>query len=144
MRNVVVTGGSRGLGLAIAKRLAESGYRAIAIARKSGAQLSDAMTEAERSDQGRIVFVSFDLAHVLGLPELVSGLRKTFGPFHGLVNNAGVGTHGALSLMHISKIEELVQLNTLSPIVLTKYVVRRMMADGGGRVVNVASIVAHT
>src|SRR5262249_7880985 len=60
MRNVVVTGGSRGLGLAIAKKLAESGYRAIAIARKSGAQLSDAMTEAERSDQGRIVFVSFD------------------------------------------------------------------------------------
>jgi 3-oxoacyl-[acyl-carrier protein] reductase len=143
MRNVVVTGGSRGLGLAIAKKLAESGYRAIAIARNSGAQLSDAIANAERLDQGRIVFVSFDLAHVLGLPELVRGLHEAFGPFHGLVNNAGVGTHGALSLMHTSKIEELVQLNTLSPIVLTKYVVRRMMADGGGRVVNVASIVAR-
>jgi len=43
-----------------------------------------------------------------------------------------------------SKIMELVHLNTLSPIVLTKYVVRAMMADGGGRVVNVASIVAFT
>jgi 3-oxoacyl-[acyl-carrier protein] reductase len=46
--------------------------------------------------------------------------------------------------MHNSKIEELVRLNTLSPIVFTKYVVRAMMADGGGRIVNVASIVAFT
>jgi 3-oxoacyl-[acyl-carrier protein] reductase len=142
MRNVVVTGGSGGLGLAIAKKLAESGYRVIAIARNGGAQLSDAIANAERSDQGRIVYVSFDLAHVLGLPELVRSLHEAFGPFHGLVNNSGAGTHRALSLMHTSKIEELVQLNTLSPIVLTKYIVRRMMADGGGRIVNVASIAA--
>jgi 3-oxoacyl-[acyl-carrier protein] reductase len=46
--------------------------------------------------------------------------------------------------MHISKIERLVRLNTLSPMVLTKYVVRAMMADGGGRIVNVASIVGFT
>jgi 3-oxoacyl-[acyl-carrier protein] reductase len=144
MRNVVVTDGSGGVGLAIAKKLAESGYRAIAIARTSGSQLSDAIANAERSDQGRIVFVSFDLAHVLGLAELVRNLHEAFGPFHGLVNNPGAGTRGALSLMHTSKIEELVQLNTLSPIVLTKYIVRRMMADGGGRVVNVASIAACT
>jgi 3-oxoacyl-[acyl-carrier protein] reductase len=43
-----------------------------------------------------------------------------------------------------AKIAELVRLNTLSPIVFTKYVVRAMMADGGGRIVNVASIVAFT
>ena len=47
-------------------------------------------------------------------------------------------------MMHNSKIEELVRLNTLSPIVLTKYVVRSMMADGGGRIVNVASIIGFT
>ena len=46
--------------------------------------------------------------------------------------------------MHTSKIEALVRLNTLSPIVLTKYIVRAMMADGGGRIVNVASIVGFT
>jgi 3-oxoacyl-[acyl-carrier protein] reductase len=43
--------------------------------------------------------------------------------------------------MHNSKIERLVRLNTLSPIILTKYVVRAMMADGGGRIVNIASII---
>ena len=46
--------------------------------------------------------------------------------------------------MHNSQIERLIRVNTLSPIVLTKYVVRHMMADGGGRVVNVASIVGFT
>jgi 3-oxoacyl-[acyl-carrier protein] reductase len=46
--------------------------------------------------------------------------------------------------MHNARIGELIHLNTLSPIVFTKYAVRTMMADGGGRVVNVASIVAFT
>ena len=46
--------------------------------------------------------------------------------------------------MRTSDIDRLIRLNTVSPIVLTKYVVRRMMADGGGRIVNVASITAFT
>jgi len=45
--------------------------------------------------------------------------------------------------MPTSQIEQLVRVNTLSPIVLTKHVVRSMMADGGGRIVNIASIVDH-
>ena len=76
------------------------------------------------------------------IPKLVRMLRKDFGPIYGLVNNAALGTNGALAMMHNSQIEQLIRLNTLSPIVLTKYVVRHMMADGGGRVVNVASIVS--
>src|SRR5208283_690956 len=49
-----------------------------------------------------------------------------------------------LAIMRNSDIEQLVRLNTLSPIILTKYVVRSMIADGGGRIVNVASIVGFT
>jgi 3-oxoacyl-[acyl-carrier protein] reductase len=71
-------------------------------------------------------------------------LRKEFGPLYGLVNNAAVGHDGALAVMHNARIEELVRLNTLSPLVLTKYVVRGMMAEGTGRIVNVASIIGFT
>jgi 3-oxoacyl-[acyl-carrier protein] reductase len=144
MRNVIVTGASRGLGLAIARRLATAGYAAIAVARKEGAELAAAIAAAGRSRPDAIRFVAFDLGDIEGLPRFVADLRKRFGPIHGLVNNAALGSDGALSLMHNSKIEQLVRLNTLSPIVLTKYVVRAMMADGGGRIVNVASIVATT
>jgi 3-oxoacyl-[acyl-carrier protein] reductase len=71
-------------------------------------------------------------------------LRREFGPLYGLVNNAAVGHDGALAMMHNTKIEQLVRLNTLSPIVLTKYVVRSMMSEGIGRIVNVASIIGFT
>jgi 3-oxoacyl-[acyl-carrier protein] reductase len=144
MRNVVVTGGSRGLGLAIVKKLAASGYCAIAVARRKSDQLTAAIAEASRERENAIRFVPFDLGEIDKIQGFVAGLRKSFGPIYGLVNNAALGTDGALSLMPNSKIAELVRLNTLSPIVFTKYVVRAMMADGGGRIVNVASIVAFT
>jgi 3-oxoacyl-[acyl-carrier protein] reductase len=144
MRNVIVTGGSRGLGLAIARKLAASGYGAIAIARSQGAQLASAIAEAESTRPGSLRFIQGDLGDIDAIPTLVGKVRKSCGPIYGLVNNAALGTDGALSLMHNSKIEELIRLNTLSPIVFTKYVVRAMMADGGGRIVNVASIVGFT
>ena len=71
-------------------------------------------------------------------------LRDTFGGIYGLVNNAGISSEGLLATMRNSEIEALIRLNVLSPIVLTKYVVRHMMADGAGRVVNISSIIAST
>ncbi len=71
-------------------------------------------------------------------------MRQRFGPIYGLVNNAGLGTEGLLANMPDADIEALIRLNTLSPIVLSKYVVRGMMAQGRGRVVNISSIVAST
>jgi 3-oxoacyl-[acyl-carrier protein] reductase len=145
MRNVLVTGGSRGIGLGIARRLTEAGFRAIAIARKESKELAAVIKETETPERsGSLCFVPFDLAEIEGIADLVKTLRKDFGPIYGLVNNAGISSEGALALMHNSQIEQLVRLNTLSPMVMSKYVVRSMMADGGGRIVNIASIVAST
>ena len=143
-KNVIVTGGSRGLGLGIARKLAAAGYRVIAIARGESEQLACAMREVKSGEQSSLVFKAFDLENFSAISALVKELRKEFGAIHGLVNNAGLGTSGILATMHDSQIQRLVRLNTLSPIMLTKYVVRAMMADGGGRIVNVASIVAFT
>jgi len=143
-RNIIVTGGSRGIGLAIARMLTGAGYSVVAIARQERADLASAIAEAGRSSSGSLCFVPFDLARVDDIPKLVRTLRTDFGPIYGLVNNAALGTPGALAIMHNLEIERLIRVNTLSPIILTKYVVRHMMADGGGRVVNVASIVSFT
>lgn len=140
-RNIVVTGGSRGLGLGIATKLAAAGYCVIAIARKMNDKLQSAIENAERADAGSLHFVSFDLGDIDGIPDLVKGIRQKFGPIYGLVNNAGLGFDGVLAIMYTSQIEELVRVNTISPIVLTKYAVRSMMSEGGGRIVNVASII---
>ena len=71
-------------------------------------------------------------------------LRADFGPLYGLINNAGLGTSGILSSMRDAEIERLIQLNTISPIVLSKYVVQSMMSQREGRIINIASIVAST
>jgi 3-oxoacyl-[acyl-carrier protein] reductase len=144
MRNVIVTGGSRGIGLGIARRLTAAGYHVIAVARRETNQLTSAMQQAECEHPGSFHFVPFDLAEIDGISSLVKALRKDFGPIYGLVNNAGLSFDGVLALMHNSKIERLIRVNTLAPIILTKYVVRSMMADSGGRIVNVASITGFT
>jgi len=144
MSKVIVTGGSRGLGLGIVRRLICEGYGAIAVARQMNDQLASAIEQADRSHPGSLHFLPFDLGDVDAIPTFVKKLRQDFGPIYGLVNNAAVGTDGALAIMHNSQIERLIRVNTLSPIILTKYVVRHMMADGGGRIVNIASIVAAT
>jgi len=130
--------------LAVGRRLASEGYSVIAIARGMRDELARAIEEVERSGKGAMHFVPFDLGEVEKIPELIKRVRKEFGPIYGLVNNAALGTDGALAMMPNAQMEALIRLNTLSPIVLTKYVVRYMMADGGGRIVNIASITAFT
>ena len=144
MHNVLVTGGSRGLGLGIARRLSQQGFCVIAVARSESDELAQAIAEAGREKRGAIRFAPFDLADTERIPVLVRSLRKEHGPMFGLVNNAAVGFDGTLALMRNSHIEQLVRLNTLSPVILTKYVVRSMIAEGGGRIVNVSSVVAFT
>ena len=144
LRNVIVTGGSRGLGLGIAKKLVVAGYGVIAIARNASDELAAAMQEAGEA----LKFWSCDLADTTRIADLVAAIRKEFGPIYGLVNNAGIGTSGVLAAMRVADIERTVQLNTVSPIVLTKHVVRAMMVDSGsrngGRIVNISSIVSST
>jgi len=91
-----------------------------------------------------VQFYPFDLLEIAAMPQLVRHLRQEVGPLYGLVNNAGLGTAGLLAMMPVAQIETLIRLNTLSPIVLTKQVVRSMMSERAGRVVNISSIVALT
>ena len=140
MRNVLVTGGSRGLGLAIATRLAFCGYRVVALARSATDELRTAMSVHGEA----LVFHACDLTDTAGIGAMVGELRRRVGPLYGLVNNAGLGTAGLLSMMRDPDIEALVRLNTLVPLLLTKYVVRSMMAERQGRIVNISSIVASS
>ena len=144
MVNVIVTGGSRGLGLAIARKLVNAGYQVIAIARERSTQTA-ATTQIAQSYESKLLhFRPFDLRCTANIPQLVKSLRKEFGPIYALVNNAACGFSGILATMPDTQIESMVELNTISPIILTKYVVRSMMVDGGGRIINIGSIVSST
>src|SRR5690349_15543681 len=104
-RNVLITGGTRGVGLAVALRLARDGFRAFALGRRESPDLAGAIAALPA---GALNFVPFDLMQVDVIPELVRELKAENGPFYGLVNNAALGTEGLLSNMHNSDIEKLV------------------------------------
>jgi 3-oxoacyl-[acyl-carrier protein] reductase len=140
MRNVIVTGGSRGLGLAISRRLVAEGFRVIAVARRESEELT---AEIERSE-GALVFAALDLSELDAIADFALRLKQEYGAPYGLVNNAGLSVEGLLATMHNSQIEILIRVNVTAPILLSKYVVRNMMSAGGGRIVNISSIIAST
>jgi 3-oxoacyl-[acyl-carrier protein] reductase len=143
-RNVIVTGGSRGLGFGTAIKLRDAGYRVVVVARQESMEIAE--TSGEPTP---LHFWRCDLGEIDALPDLVKNIRKDVGPIYGLVNNAGIGTSGMLATMRVTDIVQTVRLNTVAPMVLTKHVVRSMMADGalkenGGRIVNISSIISAT
>src|SRR5438445_12983164 len=79
MRKVIVTGGSRGLGLGIVRRLVCEGYCAIAVARQMNDQLASAIAHAEQSHPGALQFKPFDLGDVQEIPTFVKTRRREVG-----------------------------------------------------------------
>jgi 3-oxoacyl-[acyl-carrier protein] reductase len=134
----VITGTSGGLGQSVARRLANDGYTVVGIARRNVTPADLGLAEDQYHH------IEFDLGEIDRIGELVSDLVKTHGTPYALINNAAIGTDGLLPTMHNSEIERLVRVNVTSPIVLTKYISRHMIAKRSGRIVNSSSIVART
>lgn len=135
---VVITGTSSGLGFATAQRLISTGYRVVGVARR---KVSAADLGVDPSSYDHI---EFDLKNISQIPDLGSTIIKQHGKPYALVNNAAIGTDGMLPTMHNTEIEEILDLNVLAPIVLTKYLIRPMLEQRQGRIVNISSIVAKT
>lgn len=136
-----MTGPARGLGLAISKRLVAEGFRVLGVSRSITAEYEELMGAAP---VGAACFKAADLSDLRAIPSLVSGLVREAGPLYGLVNNSAIGVDGVLATLHGSEIAKLLRLNLESPIVLTKYACRSMLARGEGRIVCITSIVAST
>src|SRR3569833_2438055 len=91
MRNVLVTGGTRGVGLAVVSRLAADGYRVFALRRKESEDLRKAIAAPPA---GALNFVPFDLIQVDVIPDLVREMKAEHVPLYGLVNNATLVSEG--------------------------------------------------
>lgn len=141
MKNVLITGPTRGLGLAITSRLMGDGYHVIGVART----LTDDYRRLLESDSpGCASFVQFDLAQLNGIPQLTRSITEEHGHLFALVNNAAIGSDGVLATMHASEISKMLRVNLEAPILLAKFACRSMMSKGEGRIVNIASIIATT
>lgn len=137
-RSFVVSGGSRGLGLAFCRHYLELGNRVFAIARRATREVSN-LTQAYAD---RFFFAEMDLATPDGPRQVCEDAIKYLGRIDVLINNAAVGQDALLAHMAEADIGRILHLNLTATILLTRRVVRRMMLDGGGAVLNVSSICA--
>lgn len=141
LKNVIVTGVSKGLGLAIARRLADlPEYRLLGLSRSLTAEYQ-ALIDAHPD---RVSHIPFDAENIAAIAGIVGDITRAHGKIYGLVNNAGMGLDGVLATQHASDIEKVLKVNLEAPITLCKYASRSMLAAREGRIVNISSIIAST
>jgi 3-oxoacyl-[acyl-carrier protein] reductase len=140
----IISGGSRGLGLAIVERLLRRGDRVATFARHRTA----AIAELEGAFPGALLFAACDAADPAALRRFVSGVVERFGRVDGCVANAAAAHDGVLATARDDEIDEMLAVNLGGAIVLVRECVRQMLVqprgdDAGGRsVVLVSSTVA--
>jgi 3-oxoacyl-[acyl-carrier protein] reductase len=134
----LVSGGSRGLGLALVRRLLADGWRVATFSRSANDDVKDLVATAG----DRFAWEAADLADPASLKAVVRGVKDRFGGLDLLVNNAGVLRTALFTAMPTRQVEEQVTHNLVGPIVLTQAAVRLMTGKGasGGAVVNVSSV----
>jgi 3-oxoacyl-[acyl-carrier protein] reductase len=138
-RIALVTGASRGIGEAIAKRLASEGATVLAAARTADA-LARVVSEIEAAG-GRASAVALDLADPGSIEAAVKSALAAHGEIHVLVNNAGVTEDNLILRMSREAWDRVLAINLTGVFVLTQGVVKGMVRKRYGRIVNVTSVV---
>ncbi len=140
-RIAVVTGGSRGIGKAVARELVECGYQVILIAR-SMKNLEAAKEEFMRayslSDKNSPELLALDLLDEKKVTEAAEHIVSKYGRVDLLFNGAGISIPGTLE-QDIETFDTLLAVNLRAPFLLMKAIIPLMVKQGGGRIINMAS-----
>jgi len=137
-RIALITGGSRGLGLEIAKQICARGGK-VALFARDAKELGRAKNDLEHFGT-EVLTVQCDL---LEAPQIQSAVQQTLERFRKvdiLINNAGIIEVGPLGHMQFKDFDRAMRLHFWAPFVLQFLIVPRMRAQGGGRIVNISSI----
>lgn len=141
-RVAVVTGGTRGIGFAVASRLAREGF-SVVISGRSEESVASAVERLEkRGPAGRFTGRPADARSEADQKSLVTFVERTHGRLDVLVNNAGVGEFDSVEELAPSRFREVVETNLLGPYYATHFAVPLMKKGGGGFVVNIGSLAA--
>jgi NAD(P)-dependent dehydrogenase (short-subunit alcohol dehydrogenase family) len=134
----VVTGGARGIGLAIAKALAREGAAvAVADINPEGAKVAAATISGEG---GRTVAVTIDVADPPSVSAMVASVLEAFGRIDILVNNAGVGGNTSFLDTSLEEWNRIIGINLTGAFLVAQAVAREMVKTGGGKIINIASL----
>src|SRR5947209_5310476 len=138
-RVVVVTGGSRGLGAAIVQQFLDAGDRVATFSRGMSTTIERWRSNATIND--RFHFKTVDLTDTADSNAFVRDVIERWRKIDVLVNNAGIAHEAVLGLATDEDIDAMIDVNLKSTVHITRAVVRRMLTQGSGRVINISSIV---
>jgi short-subunit dehydrogenase len=133
----LVTGASAGIGLAIARRLAQSGANVVLAARRS--RPLEETAASLRELRVKAIAMPTDVARLEALESLVDRAIREFGTIDVLVNNAGVEAFYPYEELPLERISETIAVNLTSALLLTRLVIPHMLKAGRGHVINMAS-----
>ncbi len=138
----VVTGGSRGIGLGIAKELLKENFFVVLSARKESDELKNLYEEY----QNKILFVPCDISKTDDVEKLVSTVKERFGSIDLLVNNAGVAPRERKDILEIAPddFDFVVDINMKGTFFVTQKFVPLLKENGKARIVNISSMSAYT
>ena len=136
----LITGGSRGIGRAIALRLAKEGTR-VAINYKANEEAAQWVVDAVAEMGGEAMAVAADVSQSAGVEAMVKQIVDSWGSIDILVNNAGVIHDGLLMRMTEEVWDEVININLKGTFNCTKAVLRFMVRKRWGRIINVVSVV---
>ena len=140
----LITGGSRGIGAAIARRLARDGHD-LALTYRERREEAEAVAAQCRELGARVVLLQADLADLERAASIVTETIEALGRLTGLVNNAGITGRIGRFLETTTEESELVfRINVLAPLVSTRVAIAHLRDHGGGSIVNISSGAATT
>jgi short-subunit dehydrogenase len=137
-KTVLLTGGSRGLGLVMARQLVQQGVR-LAICARDRAELERARVELQQCG-GEVLTVPCDVTDRSQVDQMVQQVRDRFGSIDILINNAGTDLVGPMDLLTIEDYDDLMKLHFWAPLYTTYAVFPEMRQRQAGRIVNISSI----
>jgi len=137
-RIAFVTGGSRGIGAAIAKRLAKDGFHVVAVSRSI--DKLEAVCAEIKSEGGSAEPLAVDIADSKALSAAIEKIAETHGRLDVLVNNAGITKDGLILRMDDEDFDSVINTNLKSAFVAIRSAARPMMRSKGGRIINISSV----
>jgi 3-oxoacyl-[acyl-carrier protein] reductase len=137
-RTALVTGGSRGIGRAIAISLAEAGA-SVAVNYRDKAAEAQAVAEGIRTTGGRAMAVRADVSQAAEVKAMTAAVKRELGPIDILVNNAGIGLIRGVDDLTEEDFDRTIAVNLKSAFLCTQAVVPDMRERNWGRIVNVSS-----
>ena len=137
----LITGGSRGIGKAIAKKFAKAGYDIVINYVSESAELGKVKEEMIENRNVDILFVKADVTNYNGCEEMIKEVINKFGRIDVLVNNAGITKDGLLMRMKEEDFDKVIEVNLKGTFNVTKNVIPYMMKQRSGKIVNISSVV---